>query len=70
MVAGKRVLTVHARFGEVKVRGFFVPTANNAPSKDFFARHGYQQRDGAWIFSGAQGDAPEPVWFEKVSVHK
>jgi FkbH-like protein len=58
------------RFGEVKVRGFFVPTANNAPSKDFFARHGYVQRDGVWIFSGAQGDAPEPVWFEKVSVRK
>jgi FkbH-like protein len=58
------------RFGEVKVCGFFVPTAHNAPSKDFFARHGYQQRDGAWIFSGAQGDAPEPTWFEKVSVDK
>jgi FkbH-like protein len=58
------------RFGEVKVRGFFVPTANNAPSKGFFARHGYLQRDGAWRFSGAQGDAPEPVWFENVSVHK
>jgi FkbH-like protein len=58
------------RFGEVKVRGFFVSTANNAPSKDFFARHGYVQREGAWIFSNAQGDAPEPVWFEKVSVHK
>lgn len=58
------------RFGEVNVRGFFVPTAHNAPSKDFFARHGYLQRDGAWIFSGAQGDAPEPTWFEKVSVHK
>jgi FkbH-like protein len=58
------------RFGEVKVRGYFVPTANNAPSKDFFARHGYQQHGDAWIFSGAQGDAPEPIWFEKVSVHK
>jgi FkbH-like protein len=58
------------RFGEVKVRGYFVPTASNAPSKDFFSHHGYSQRDGAWIFSGAQGDAPEPAWFEKVSVHK
>jgi FkbH-like protein len=58
------------RFGEVKVRGFFVPTAHNAPSKDFFSRHGYLQHDGAWIFSGVQGDAPEPVWFEKVSVRK
>jgi len=58
------------RFGAVKVRGFFVPTANNAPSKDFFARHGYQQCDGAWIFSGVKGDAPEPTWFEKVSLHK
>jgi FkbH-like protein len=58
------------RFGEVKVRGYFVPTAYNAPSKDFFSRHGYLQRDGAWISSGAQGDSPEPVWFEKVSVHK
>jgi FkbH-like protein len=57
-------------FREVKVRGFFVPTANNAPSKDFFERHGYLQRDGAWMFSGTQRDAPEPVWFEKVSVHK
>jgi FkbH-like protein len=58
------------RFGEVKVRGFFVPTANNAPSKEFFARHGYLQRDGAWIYSGAGGVAPEPVWFETVSIHK
>jgi FkbH-like protein len=58
------------RYGEVKVRGFFVPTATNAPSKDFFARHGYLQSDGAWIFSGAREDAPEPIWFEKVSVHK
>ena len=58
------------RFGEVKVRGFFVPTANNAPSKDFFARHGYAERDSAWCFSGARVDAPEPVWFEKVTVHK
>ena len=58
------------RFGEVKVRGYFVPTANNAPSKDFFSRHGYLQRDGAWTYSGAEGDAPEPVWFAKVSVHK
>ena len=58
------------RFGQVKVRGFFVPTAHNAPSKDFFARHGYVERDGAWIFSDIQGDALEPVWFEKVSVNK
>ena len=58
------------RFGNVRVRGFFVPTANNAPSRSFFARHGYVQRDGAWVFSGAKGDAPEPSWFEKVSVHK
>ena len=58
------------RFGEVKVRGFFVPTAHNAPSKDFFARHGYLESDRAWTFSGAQGDAPKPTWFEKVSVHK
>jgi FkbH-like protein len=58
------------RFGEVKVRGFFIPTANNAPSKDFFARHGYMQCNGAWGFSGTKGDAPEPSWFEKVSVHK
>jgi FkbH-like protein len=58
------------RFGEIRVRGFFVPTASNAPSKDFFARHGYLQRDGAWNFSGAKGQAPEPDWFDKVSVHK
>jgi FkbH-like protein len=56
------------RYGEVKVRGFFVRTANNAPSQDFFARHGYLQRDGAWISSGAQRNAPEPSWFGKVSV--
>jgi FkbH-like protein len=58
------------RFGEAKVRGFFVPTANNAPSKDFFARHGYLQRDDTWICSGGPRDAPEPVWFEKASVQK
>jgi FkbH-like protein len=58
------------RFGEVKVRGFFIATAHNAPSKDFFARHGYQQRDNAWIFSGEQDDALKPTWFEKVSVQK
>jgi FkbH-like protein len=58
------------RFGEVKARGFFVPTANNAPSKDFFPRHGYLPCDGAWIFSGAKGDVPEPTWFNEVSVHK
>ena len=58
------------RFGEVKVRGFFVPTANNAPSKEFFARHGYLQRDGAWIYSDTGGGAPEPVWFGTVSIHK
>jgi FkbH-like protein len=58
------------RFGEVRVRGFFVPTAHNAPSKDFFARHAYVQRDGAWIFSDAQPKAPDPGWFEKVSIQK
>lgn len=58
------------RYGEVKVRGLFVRTANNAPSKDFFLHHGYEQRDGAWISSDVQGDAPEPFWFEKVSIRK
>ncbi|WP_426528019.1 HAD-IIIC family phosphatase [Bradyrhizobium sp. McL0615] len=58
------------RFGQVRVRGVFVPTAHNAPSKDFFARHGYSERDGAWIFSDAQRKAPEPGWFEKVSIQK
>src|SRR5262249_5434580 len=56
------------RFGDIKVRGFFVATAHNAPSKDFFARHGYLQGDGAWIYSGAPGAAPKPGWFAKVSV--
>ena len=58
------------RFGAVKVRGYFVPTAHNGPSKDFFMRHGYLERDGAWVSTDYRGEAPEPSWFEKISIEK
>jgi FkbH-like protein len=58
------------RFGERKVRGFFVPTAHNGPSKDFFVRHGYLEREGAWVSTDSRGEAPEPNWFVKIKIEK
>jgi FkbH-like protein len=58
------------RFGDVKICGYFVPTAHNAPSADFFKQHGYIERGGTWLSSEAQGTAPEPNWFAQVSLQK
>lgn len=33
-------------------------------------RHGYIEKDGAWVASGARGVALGPTWFKRISLEK
>jgi FkbH-like protein len=54
--------------GAVTLRGEFIPTAKNAPARDFYPQHGFSRvadsADGAqeWQLDLRTGDVPAPDW--------
>jgi len=55
--------------GAKRIGGWFLPTAKNAPSADFYARHGFAEGHGNgeggvwWDYDlGVQGAVPLPAW--------
>jgi predicted enzyme involved in methoxymalonyl-ACP biosynthesis len=51
------------RFGAPRVRGFFVETPHNKPCRSMYARHGFVEDSGTWLYREGPSSAPAPVWF-------
>lgn len=53
--------------GARRIQGLFIPTAKNAPARDFYSRHGFtlaDEQDGAerWELDVRTGDVAAPSW--------
>ncbi len=57
------------------VRGLFIPTAKNEPTRDFYRRHGFtlvEEHDGAerWEFDVRADDVASPTWLTLIADQK
>ncbi|HVG30776.1 MAG TPA: HAD-IIIC family phosphatase [Pyrinomonadaceae bacterium] len=67
-----RVVNESRARGALRLRGWFLPTAKNAPAKDFYADHGFSQvdedeRGSLWSLDVARAGVNVPDWIGVVA---